>query len=151
MPQFEVFRKRMAPLVKHPYVTMQKRGVISMNAAAHAAMGNPKAVELLYDSDEKVIGLRPAEESSEHAYPVRGTASHSDSTFMVSGTAFTKYYGIDTSVSVRRSASIQDGILCIDLKDPGTPIVGNRARELTSEEPTQVDADTPQGLKDIFK
>src|ERR1700728_368181 len=128
MPQFEVFRKRMAPLVKTPYVTIQKRGVLSINAAAYTALGQPEAVELLYDPDEKIVGLRRTERDSEHAYPVRTTASQSESTFMVSATAFTKYYGIDTTTSVRRPARMDSEVLCVDLKDPGTAIVGNRVR-----------------------
>lgn len=142
MPEFEVFRKRMAPLVKTPYVTIQRRGVISLNAAAYQALGSPSAVELLYDPNEKIVGLRPTGANSEHAYPVRSTASKRESTFMVSGTAFTKYYGIDTATSVRRRAYVDGGILCLDLKDPGTQIVGNRSSGVERTEPT---------LSDVFK
>lgn len=136
MPEFEVFRKRMAPLVKDPFVTIQRRGVMSLNAAAYAALGSPSAVELLFDPKERIVGLRATEENSEHAYPVRSTSSKRESTFMVSGTAFTKFYGIDTTESVRRRAVLENGVLCVDLNDAGTTIVGNRSK-----------ADTQRGLE----
>ncbi|NKT46166.1 hypothetical protein GS908_01205 [Rhodococcus hoagii] len=38
---FEVFDKRMSPLAKAPSVTIQKRGIFSINKAAHALIGEP--------------------------------------------------------------------------------------------------------------
>jgi hypothetical protein len=125
MPHFEVFRKRMVPLVKTPYVTIQKRGTMSFNKAAHAALGAPKAVELLFDPDERIVGVRGVDPSEPHAYAVRDQA-HRETTFVISGTAFTGYYGIPTEISRRWSAYMDDGVLCIDLKQPGTEVTSNR-------------------------
>lgn len=122
---FETFTKRMVPLAKAPYVTIQKRGTMSFNAAANAALGNPEAVELLYDRDEKIMGVRKVDPTVEHAYPLRSPAQ-TDRSFILSGTAFTKFYGIETEVSVRRQAYMEGDILCIDLKQPGTVVTSNR-------------------------
>ena len=54
---------------------------------------------------------------------------------MVSGTAFTKYWNIDTEVSRRYPALMQDGVLCIDLKAEGTEVTSNRRKK--PAEPTQ--------------
>ncbi len=124
---FEVFKKRFAPLVKQPYVTLQKKGILSINKAAYLALGSPAAVELLYDRDEQVIGLRPVEPTVEHAYPIRNAGDENANAFMLSGTAFTHYYEIPTPTSMRYPAAITDGMLCIDLKCAGTEVTSNRA------------------------
>ncbi len=126
MPQFQVFKKRTVPLVKQPYVTIQKRGVFSLNKAAHDELGTPEAIELLYDPDEKIVGIRGVKASVEHAYPLRSGVANRESSFLVSGRAFTQYYGIETDVSRRWPAYMDDGILCIDLKQPRTDVTGNR-------------------------
>ena len=61
---FEVFDKRMTPLAKAPSVTIQKRGVISLNKAAHDLIENAETVELLYDRERRVMALRAADDSS---------------------------------------------------------------------------------------
>ncbi len=130
MPQFEVFKKRMVPLTKVPYVTLQKRGTISFNQAAHAALGSPDAIELLYDPEERVIGVRAVDPSVEHAYPTRGVGGDQGKatrTFLVSGAAFVKFYGIPNDISTRYPAHMEDDILFIDLKQEGTVVTSNRS------------------------
>ncbi|WP_369197603.1 hypothetical protein [Streptomyces djakartensis] len=133
MPNFETFTKRMAPLVKQPFVTIQKRGTLSLNAAAHALLGKPDAVELLYDRDEQIVGLRAVPKGSEHAYPLRSQGGKSVGPYIVSGTAFAKYYKIDTEVSRRWVASLVDDVLCIDLKQEGTVVTSNRSASQSAD------------------
>lgn len=123
---FEVFDKRTTPLVKRPEVTIQTKGMLSMNASAYHALGTPKAVELLYDRGQRVVGMRPVEPEAPHAYPIRGVKS--GSTYMVSGRAFFGYYDISTERPVRREAAIVEGVLIIDLKQPGRDATSNRNR-----------------------
>ncbi|WP_219419672.1 hypothetical protein [Pseudonocardia nigra] len=126
---FEVFDKRLTPLSKAPIVTIQKRGVMSLNRAAHALIGDAETVELLYDRDERIVGIRPVADDVPHGYPVRPqSATKSTGPLLIAGTAFVQYYGIDTTTSRRWTPTLRDGVLCIDMKEPGTPIVGNRAR-----------------------
>lgn len=132
---FEVFDKRLTPLTKAPTVTIQKRGVMSLNRAAHALIGDADTVELLYDRDERVVGIRPTSDDVPHAYPVRPqSANKATGPLLIAGTAFVQYYGIDTTTSRRWSPTVQDGILCIDLKEGGTPIVGNRSSKTGREQ-----------------
>lgn len=123
---FEVFTKRMKPLTKAPYVTIQKRGTFSLNRSAWAALGEPEALEFMYDAQEKVIGLRAVDPAQEHAYPIRGAKT--DGPWIISGTAFARYFDIDINTSRRFNARIDNDILCIDLKDGGTEITSNRSR-----------------------
>ena len=136
---FEVFTKRMVPLVKSPYVTIQKRGSFSLNASAHAALGAPRALELLYDASGRVIGLRGVEPEAPHAYPLRNATNKVIGPWIVSGSAFTKYYNIDTSVSRRWPAVLDDGVLCLHLSGESTLVIGNRGSKSNNEKNHEID------------
>lgn len=141
---FEVFDKRMTPLAKAPSVTIQKRGVISLNKAAHDLVDNTETVELLYDRDRHVMALRATDDSSPHAYAVRNGSKRGPGQAMVSATAFTAHYGIDTTATRRWKPFVEDGMLCVDLTEEGTVITGNRAKAVASSDaadPTDSPAD----------
>jgi len=114
---FETFtRQRRAD--QQPYVTLQKKGSISLNRAAYEALEHPEAVELLYDRDAHLMALRHVEPSVEHSFKVRAPAGNRG-TWLVAGGAFTSYYEIDISASVRRPARKEGDLLIIDLNNPG--------------------------------
>ncbi|OLT06868.1 hypothetical protein BJF77_14885 [Kocuria sp. CNJ-770] len=127
---FEVFDKRMTPLAKAPSVTIQKRGVISLNKAAHDLIGNAKTVELLYDRDRQMMALRATDDSSPHAYAVRSGSKRGPGQAIVSATAFTAHYGIDTTATRRWKPFVEDSMLCVDLASEGTVITGNRTKTM---------------------
>jgi hypothetical protein len=121
---FETFkRQRLAP-DKDPLITIQKKGIFSLNQVAYEALGKPEAVELLYDREASRIGLRKVNGSVQHSYRVRqfGTGA----TWLVSGTAFAKYYEIDLSVPVRYTARVDNDMLVIDLKGGGVQVESAR-------------------------
>lgn len=128
---FEEFDKRAATASKSPFVTIQRKGMFSMNQAAYVLMGKPEAVTLMFDPDERLVGFRPTLISSPRAFPVR--AQQNAVTFVVGGQAFTKHYGIDTSVARRYGVEIRDGILVLDLNSQSTDATGPRARSRTRE------------------
>lgn len=128
---FEVFDKRQSPLAKAPTITIQRRGLMSMNRAAFNLIGAPSTVELLYDRDAHVVGIRPASEDVPHAYSVRFQGDKETGPVVIAGTAFCQFYDIDTETSRRWTPSVSGGILCIDLTQPGTTVVGNRALAAT--------------------
>ncbi len=135
---FEVFTRRLAPLGKTPSFTIQKRGTLSLNRSAYALLGEPEAVELLYDRDNSVVGMRPVGSDGPHAYPFRPLSKpraddEDRGPVVVAGTAFTQYYGIDTTVSRRWVPEMHDGVLCVDLKQEGTVATSNRSRGKTAD------------------
>ncbi|WP_182358565.1 hypothetical protein [Tomitella gaofuii] len=125
---FEVFDKRNTSLRRAPSVSIQKRGVISINRAAYTLMDAPECVELLYDREGGIVGIRGVGDDVPHGYAVRGAGrSAGTGPVMVAGSAFTAFYDIDTTISRRYPARMDDDVLCIDL-DAGTEIIGNRGR-----------------------
>lgn len=114
---FETFT-RQRRTGRQPFVTIQKKGVISLNGAAFEALDSPDAVELLYDTEARLVGLRKVDSSVPHAYQVRAPVEN-HATYLISGAAFMSYYEIDNSRSVRRPARLDGDLLIVDLNDPG--------------------------------
>jgi len=131
MHNFEKFTKKLIPLGKAPTVTMQKRGNLSLSNSAYTALGSPKAVHLMYDREERIVGLKPADPDDPDAYPPRSSAgSRGTGSMIVTAGAFAHHYGIDVSIPRRYDATVEDGILTFDLKKPiWTGDEGGRAKQ----------------------
>jgi hypothetical protein len=129
MTEFEVYRKDRTPANSTPSVTVTQRGQISVNDAAFAQLGSPKAVELLYSRADRIIGLRPVDPDERHAYVPRTRSAkyNGHGPYVVSGSGFFSYFGIEVSQTMRYAATVEDGILRIDLNDPD-PKDGRRKR-----------------------
>ncbi len=132
MEGFEEFDRRAAPPPVAPFVTLQRRGLISLNKTAYLAMGSPEAVTLLYNPEKRLIALRPADVKSPRAYPVRPQSS--GGTYLVAGSAFTQHHGIDTQVARRYGASVNGNIVVVDLNQDAPEVTGPRARELSRDD-----------------
>jgi hypothetical protein len=125
--QWEVFDKRAVPMTKTPQLTIQSRGTMSMNAACFAMLGGPPAVELLFDRDRKVVGLRPSTAENPIAYPIRPVGA-GQKTYVIAATTFTQYYGIPLGLPIRYSVELVNGVLIVDLNKEGRVANSNRAR-----------------------
>jgi hypothetical protein len=90
-------------------VTLNKRGVFSLNHATYEALDSPGFVELLYDRETKTIGLRKVAENTKHAYPVR-TQKNAKS-YLVGAKAFAVAYEIEPEGLLAFEPLIEDGIL----------------------------------------
>lgn len=124
---FEVFDKRQAPMRGAPSVTVQKRGIVSINGPAHNFIKAERVVELLFDRDRRVMALRPAEPSA-NTYELRKPSKSGQT--LVSATAFMDAYDIDTSVSRRYEPFEENGMLCIDFNGSFTEVRGNRSKNM---------------------
>jgi hypothetical protein len=127
---FEKFSRKSAGKSSEPFVTIQRRGTFSMNAASAKLLSGGQPVEklpleLFYDKDEKAVGLRRANgnaATSPDVYYLRKQPS--SESYIVSGQAFTIHYKIDTSVSRRYRATLtDDGILTFRLTDKHIEVV----------------------------
>lgn len=125
---FEVFQKSSAPVSKVPTVTIQRRGLISMNRAAHGLIGAPDFVELLYEGERKIVGIRATTEDNPNAYPARPqSTANNKGPIMVAGTVFTRFYDIPTEESRRWVVYVEDDILCVDLMKESQRVTSNRS------------------------
>lgn len=131
---FETFEKGSAPVATVPTVTIQKRGLFSINEAAYRLISAPEGIKFLWDAERKVVGLQPAELTDPNAYPARrmnakkSSKTPNRSPVLVAGTLFAKFIGIDTSVARRWTPKLEDGMLTIDLNEPGQTVIANRNR-----------------------
>ncbi len=121
---FETFT-RQRRVGRQPFVTIQKKGVISINRAAFDALDSPESVELLYDRDASLVALRKVDSSVDHGYQVRAPVQ-GHATWVISGAAFVSYYEIDTSTSVRRPAHMDGDLLVVNLNEPGVDPQGEQ-------------------------
>src|SRR5215213_2963119 len=112
---FEVFMGRASPIPREAALTIYPRGVFSVNRAAFGALGEPVAVELLFDPTERLIGLRGVSRQVPHAYPLRTQAA--SSSMLISGRAFARHYGISTDVARRYPATMIGDVLAVDTNE----------------------------------
>ena len=132
---FERFDKRHIAIAGSPFATIQRGGrVMTINRVAYEMLGGPEAVELLYNKQNRVIGLRQVSPKEPYAFPLRGQGRREKepSNYLVAIQAFTKHYGIDTSVAMRYPVEMEKGILTIPL-DRGTVATGPRAKTKDDE------------------
>lgn len=125
---FETFKRQRAPVTGDPSLTIQKRGTLSLNVPAYLALESPEAVELLYDRNAHLMALRKVDPGTDSAYVVRPLGK-GNSTWLISGKAFTTYYGIEIGVARRWTGYVEDEMLIFDLTKPGIEVTGNRKPE----------------------
>jgi hypothetical protein len=127
---FEVFTRRSTPIVKDHYVAIQKRGTISLNRSAVEALGEPQAVQLLFNRSKRIIAFRPTDPKTESAYPLR--RQQNSNSWLVAGQAFLNFYDIDHNTTRRYTGELRDSMLIVDLNQEGTEVTSTRTRQSTS-------------------
>lgn len=135
---FTVYEKGSAPVPTTPSVTIQRRGMLSINRAAFEGLGKPEGVELLWDAERKAIAMRPAPLTNQNAYPVRpqGQNNAERGPWLVAGTLFTQFIGLDTSEAFRWTPTFEDGMLIIDVSKPGSRATNPRRKAAKQDEAT---------------
>jgi len=127
MPNFQPFDRHAMPTPGKPFATIQRTGkLITLNKTAYEMLDKPEAVELNYDPDEHLIGIRPVRSSNPRAYLLRQMGK--SNTWTVSGQAFTQHWGINTEIALRYSITKYEDYLVIDLKGDGVDVTGHRSR-----------------------
>lgn len=123
-PQFEVFTyKNARRLDDGPALTIGQRGTITLNRSAYEALGKPAEVDLLFDPEARIVGIRPSK--GEFGYKVRRTRSTGQPA-SIGGRAYTQHYEIPTQPARRYPAQVDDGVLCAALSD-GVEVTSNRS------------------------
>lgn len=121
---FEVFSRRSVSRTKLPMITIQRKGTMSLNASAAALITGiddleaiqEVPIELLYDKEAKMVGIRKAQADTISSYKLR-KQKNADS-FLLAGKMFTSFYGIDTTDAKKfRARDLGDGIIGFGLDD----------------------------------
>jgi hypothetical protein len=131
MAQFDRFSHDRVGLKREPWVTIQKRGTISLNRSAYEMVGSPVAVELLYDAESQIVGMRGCDPRDRDAMRVRSPTGKDTGPFVVSAMAYLRFYEIRVDNSRRWLAYLEDQVLCVDLRTPSLPVTSNRARRFS--------------------
>ncbi|MGW6004373.1 hypothetical protein ACWFNS_09175 [Oerskovia enterophila] len=125
---FETYEKQRTSPGAPPQVTLQSRGIFSLNPSAFKVMGSPRYVELLYAADRKAVALRAVAEETQAAYQVR--PANNGGAFNVAGRAFMVFHGIELNDSRRYSPQhAADGVIVIGLdSDPYVTLHATRRK-----------------------
>lgn len=127
---FKVFEKGSAPAPTIPTVTIQKRGMFSLNEAAFSMIDEPEAVQFLWDEENRLIAIQAAKLTDPNAYPTRrqgpAGAPQKRGIVLIAGSMFTKFIGIDTSVAKRWVPEREGDMLIVDLNKPAQTVASNR-------------------------
>jgi len=120
--EFESFTRKSARLTREPTITIQKKGVMGLNSSAYEALKRDNEeideklpVELLFDKEEQVVGLRVTEENNPDAYMVR--RQKLSPSYLVAGRMFFVHYGVPIGETRRYKARMYgEDVLGFSLK-----------------------------------
>ena len=98
-------------------VTLCPNRVLQMNAHAYQAFGEPMSVEMLFDGNRKMIGLRPCDPHKKNAFRFRPAGGRATKNFRVSIGAFLTHFGIrpERTVLFEEIDISSDGFLTLDM------------------------------------
>ena len=103
---------------QEPRVTINRKGLIYMNARMYAAFGRPKAVALYYSREDDAIAVQPAyERFAEHFQVVKKQMG-----WVVHASTFCRHYRIRVPNTERfiRPDLDNEGVLILNLRETVT-------------------------------
>ncbi|MEP6788694.1 MAG: hypothetical protein ABJB40_09710 [Acidobacteriota bacterium] len=106
------------------YVTLNSKGTLVMNRAAHAQMGAPAAYLILYDRANNTIGLKPTGTLIRNAYPAAMSGRHGGRNIAAYRLLVECGLHIKETVEFPDAEIDTDGILVLNLR---TAKISNRA------------------------
>ena len=108
-----------------PRVTLGLKGVFYLNRRAFELVGEPKAVEMLFDGGQRLIGMRPSDPKKPNAFPIR---LHSGGNYRrINAAAFCRHFRIRTEKTVLfERFQLVRGVLTLDMEQ--TTVVSKGAR-----------------------
>ena len=114
MAKWETFKFHGSRGVAERRVSLNTRGVFTLNQIAFDEIGNPVAVEMLYDREARLIGLKPSTLEVEYAVKVRQQGKNKS--YLIGAKSFCQYYKLDVTDTIRfTDIDLEDGMLVLDL------------------------------------
>lgn len=99
------------------FVTVSTHNLLLLSSAAMAALGEPEAVQLLWDARRRRVGLRKTEVGTEAAYKIHRNNRRGRNGSFTCG-KFLRHHGL-TIRPGRRPATIEGDILAFEISAPG--------------------------------
>lgn len=101
---------------REPRVTLGAMSTFYLNGVAYEAMGRPTAVEMLFEGNENVIGLKPTDPAKRNAFRLRlhGKGNY----WRLAASAFCKHFRIKAGVPTVMFEDVDlddNGVLMLDL------------------------------------
>lgn len=121
-PNFEVFHRPKPTPDVIPTVTISP-AAMTLNKTALELLGHPDRVELLFDRDHRLMGIRPAVDGDKRSSFKASPATSGGA--KVAHRSFVTHYGIQTAPARRWPAYIEGGVLCVNLNGESALIARN--------------------------
>lgn len=113
--RFKVFAGKAKKNSPNPLVSIQVRGVLTLNKAALDQLGEPEYVHLLY-SDAGEVAIQATTADSPLAYQLRQNGKNDTGTRVISAKAFFDAVGVDYSKTRPVKMTIEeDGLGVLDV------------------------------------
>jgi hypothetical protein len=109
---YELFVLKNSPFGMGLQVTLRKN-TVGFNHAVYKALGEPTAIQLLYNRERRSVGIRAAAPDAPGAFRVQ-KQEHSLS-YMTSASSFMSYYGIQHDAPHRYPAEQHGDMITVDL------------------------------------
>lgn len=122
------------------YVTLNKRGTIVMNRAAHERLGGNEAFLLLYDAANNTVGLKPTARAMKNAYPAAKYGRHGGRRVNAFRLLAECGLVVDETLEFHDAEIDLDGILVLNLR---TARISNRAINHPSRRTEKAESATP--------
>jgi hypothetical protein len=109
----------------HAFVSLRVGGVMYLNRAAHAMIGEPEAVRVMFDKKRKRFGLIPSDPGDRRSYNIGGRWC--DQSLTVN--ALCQHYGFHIEESRRYlGLEVVDGVLIVDVSDGAPYMLARRGK-----------------------
>ena len=101
------------------HVTLNPKGEIVIGAAAFERFGRPEQAVLLYDLDNKLIGILPANTRAKNAYPLQAPKDERQRHRLIRANRFCKHHGITVpaTMAFNKAEIDEEGVLVLPLRN----------------------------------
>lgn len=116
--RWEEFQVGPRDVLGEMHVTLNRKGEIMIGAAAFERFGRPEQAVLLYEPDNKFIGILPASTRAKNAYPLMGKKGR-DRHRTIRANRFCRHHGINVPATMAfYNAEIdEEGVLVLPLRN----------------------------------
>jgi hypothetical protein len=114
--EWEVFTQSPNVRIDTIRVSLNKRGLFSLNQKAFESLQNTEKVELLFAKDNKLIGMRPCSPDVAHGLPLKKQGK--TKAYIVRGISYCNYHSVKPKKTLvfNEPKVDEDGVLVLNLK-----------------------------------